>query len=128
MLHAVDMKSGEVAWEVPLGMMADVTKVPSPGRWGSPNLGGPLITGGLVFIGATMDRRFRAFDLTTGDLVWKVKLPASAQSSPMTYRARPGGRQFIVLTAGGHDGMRSSLGDHIIAYALPGPATLDVAR
>ncbi len=118
-LHAVDMNSGEVAWEVPLGTITDITTVPSPGAWGSPNLGGPLVTGGLIFIGATMDKRFRAFDLTTGEVVWKAKLPASAQSSPMTYRARPGGRQFVVINVGGHDGTKSSLGDHVIAYALP---------
>lgn len=127
-LHAVDMNSGEVAWEVPLGTMTDITKVPSPGRWGSPNLGGPLVTGGLVFIGATMDRRFRAFDLTTGEVVWKTKLPASAQSSPMTYRARPGARQFVVITVGGHDGVGSSLGDHVIAYALPSTVDPEVVR
>ena len=119
MLHAVDMRNGTVAWEVPLGSLTDVTKIPSPGRWGSVNLGGPLVTGGLIFIGATMDRRLRAFDLATGDLVWKTTLPASAQSSPLTYRARPGGRQFVVIAAGGHDGIRSRLGDHVIAYALP---------
>ena len=124
----MDMRSGEVAWEVPLGKMTDITKVPSPGRWGSPNLGGPLITGGLVFIGATMDRRFRAFDLATGETVWTAKLPASAQSSPMTYRAHPGGRQFVVINAGGHDGVGSSLGDHVIAYALPSAATSEVVR
>ncbi len=124
----MDMRSGEVAWEVPLGTMTDVTKVPTPARWGSPNLGGPLITGGLVFIGATMDRRFRAFDLATGEVVWTTKLPASAQSSPMTYRAHPGGRQFVVITAGGHDGARSSLGDYVIAFALPNASTFGAVR
>lgn len=124
----MDMRSGEVAWEVPLGKITDVTKVPSPGRWGSPNLGGPLITGGLIFIGATMDRRFRAFDLTTGEVVWTTKLPASAQSSPMTYRARPGGRQYVVINAGGHDGIQSSLGDYVIAYALPSTVAPGVVR
>ena len=75
-----------------------------------------------------MDRRFRAFDLATGDVVWKTKLPASAQSSPMTYRAKPGGRQFVVIAAGGHDGLKSSLGDHVIAYALPNTLTPEVIR
>ena len=124
----MDMRSGEIAWEVPLGKITDVTKVPSPGRWGSPNLGGPLITGGLIFIGATMDRRFRAFDLVTGEVVWTAKLPASAQSSPMTYRARPGGRQYVVINVGGHDGVQSSLGDYVIAYALPSTVAPGVVR
>jgi quinoprotein glucose dehydrogenase len=66
-----------------------------------------------------MDRRLRAFDLETGDLLWTARLPASAQASPMTYRSRPGGRQFVVVSAGGHSAMGSSLGDHIVAYALP---------
>jgi quinoprotein glucose dehydrogenase len=119
MLHAVDMRTGDLAWEVPLGRLTDLTRVPTPMRWGSPNLGGPLVTGGVVFIGATMDRRLRAFDLRSGELLWTARLPASAQSSPLTYRARPGGRQFVVVAAGGHSGMGSSLGDHVIAYALP---------
>ena len=119
MLHAIDMSTGEVAWEVPLGTMTDITRVPTPGRWGSPNLGGPLVTGGLVFIAATLDRRIRAFELATGRKVWTAKLPASALASPLTYRARPDGRQLIVVAAGGHDGIGSSLGDWLIAYALP---------
>jgi quinoprotein glucose dehydrogenase len=119
MLHALNMRTGELAWEVPLGRLTDLTKVPTPMTWGSPNLGGPLVTGGVVFIGATMDRRLRAFDLRSGALLWTARLPASAQSSPLTYRARPGGRQFVVVAAGGHSGMGSSLGDHLIAYALP---------
>ncbi|MDP2957236.1 MAG: PQQ-binding-like beta-propeller repeat protein, partial [Longimicrobiales bacterium] len=119
MLHAVDLQTGEVAWEVALGSATDLTKIPVPFELGSPNMGGPLITGGLVFIGATMDRRIRAFDLVSGDLLWQARLPASAQSTPMTYRARPGGRQFVVVAAGGHAGMQSSLGDHIVAFALP---------
>jgi len=128
MLHALDLRSGELLWEVPLGMLRDVTKVPTPKGWGSPNLGGPLITGGLVFIGASMDRRLRAFDLKTGEVLWSERLPASMQSSPMTYRAREGGRQFVVVAAGGHDGIRSSLGDHVIAFALPEAAYQDSDR
>ena len=119
MLHAVDLRTGALVWEVPLGRLSDITGVPTPMAWGSPNLGGPLVSGGLVFIGATMDRKLRAFDLSSGKLLWTGKLPASAQSSPLTYRARPGGRQLVVIAAGGHSGMGSSLGDHIVAYALP---------
>jgi quinoprotein glucose dehydrogenase len=121
MLHAVDMHTGEVAWEVPLGQMTDLTGVPTPRAWGSANLGGPLVSGGLVFIAAAMDRRIRAFDLASGALAWQAELPASAQATPMTYRARPGGRQYLVIAAGGHDGLRSTLGDHLVAFALPAP-------
>jgi quinoprotein glucose dehydrogenase len=122
MLHAVDLRTGRLAWEIPLGTITDITRVPTPRRWGSPNLGGPLVAGNLVFIAATMDRRLRAVDLATGAELWSAKLPASAQASPMTYRARPGGRQFVVIAAGGHDGVGSSLGDHVVAFALPLPA------
>jgi quinoprotein glucose dehydrogenase len=119
MLHAIDMSTGEVAWEVPLGTMTDITRVPTPAGWGSPNLGGPLVTGGLVFIAATMDRRIRAFELATGREVWTAKLPASALASPLTYRAGSDGRQLVVVAAGGHDGIGSSLGDWLVAFALP---------
>jgi quinoprotein glucose dehydrogenase len=120
MLHAVDAASGLVRWEVPLGTVQDVSIVPSPNRWGSVNLGGPVITGGLVFIAAAMDHRLRAFDLATGALRWEAVLPASAQATPMTYRATAGGRQYLVVAAGGHHGMRSKRGDYVVAFALPG--------
>lgn len=121
MLHAVDLQTGILLWEVPLGTLQDLARVPTPPSWGSPNLGGPLLTGGLVFIGASMDRRLRAFDVASGEVVWTDRLPASVQSSPMTYRARPGGRQFLVVTAGGHASLGSALGDYVIAYSLPSP-------
>jgi len=119
MLHAVDTRTGAVRWEVPFGTSRDLTKVPVPFELGSVNLGGPLITGGLVFIGATMDRRIRAYDLATGSLVWEHGLPASAQATPLTYRARVGGRQYVVIAAGGHAALGSSLGDAVVAFALP---------
>jgi quinoprotein glucose dehydrogenase len=126
MLHAVDARTGLVRWEVPLGAVRDVAPLPAPTRWGSANLGGPLVSGGLVFIAATMDRRIRAFELQSGDLMWEGALPASAQAAPMTYRARDGGRQFVVVAAGGHHGLRSSRGDHVVAFALPRPDGLTV--
>jgi quinoprotein glucose dehydrogenase len=119
-LVAVDLDDGHVRWDVPLGTMSDVAHVPLPRSWGSPSLGGPLVTaGGLVFIAATMDRRLRAFDTENGKQVWEMALPASAQATPMTYRVRPDGRQFIVLAVGGHHLMHTTLGDYLIAYALP---------
>jgi quinoprotein glucose dehydrogenase len=118
-LHAVDTATGDVRWEVPLGTLRDLAVLPTPKKWGAVNLGGSLITGGLVFIAATPDRRIRAFDLATGARRWESTLPASGQATPMTYRARAGGRQYLVIAAGGHDGMGSRRGDHIVAYALP---------
>jgi quinoprotein glucose dehydrogenase len=119
-LVAVDLDDGRVRWEIPFGTMSDVAHLPSPRSWGSPSLGGPLVTaGGLVFIAATMDHQLRAFDTENGKQVWETQLPASAQASPMSYRVRPDGRQFIVIAAGGHHLMRTKLGDYLIAYALP---------
>ena len=111
-LVGVDLASGKKAWEVPLGNHAD-GKVA-----GSPNLGGPIATAGkLVFIGATVEKAFRAFDVETGELLWRAELPAGARATPITYRA--GGRQFVVVSAGGGDLFGE--GDYLIAFALPRP-------
>ena len=119
-LSAVDVTTGEVKWEVPLGTLRDLTWFPTPSTWGSPTLGGPLATaGGVVFIAAAMDHTLRAFDIETGRELWHASLPASAQATPMSYRARVGGKQFIVISAGGHQEMHSRLGDYIVAFTLP---------
>jgi quinoprotein glucose dehydrogenase len=119
-LIAVDVASGTIRWEVPLGSMSDLSPMAEATEWGSITLGGPLVTAsGLVFIGATMDRRFRAFDVTSGALLWSAALPASAQATPMTFRATPEGRQYVVIAAGGHAVMGSTLGDYVLAFALP---------
>lgn len=119
-LVAIDLDDGHVRWEKPLGTMSDFAHLPAPHSWGSPSLGGPLVTsGGLVIIAAAMDHHLRAFDTDDGKLLWETELPASAQATPMTYRVRPNGRQFIVIAAGGHHLMRTRLGDYLIAYALP---------
>jgi quinoprotein glucose dehydrogenase len=68
-----------------------------------------------------MDRTFRAFDAETGDVLWKTLLPTSAHATPMTYRVRPDGRQFVVVAAGGHYPLGSPSDDVLIAYALPEP-------
>jgi quinoprotein glucose dehydrogenase len=117
---AIEIATGEVKWEVPLGSMSDLTQLADATEWGSIALGGPLITAsGLVFVGASMDRRLRAFDTSSGRMLWSAALPASAQATPMTYRASRGGRQYIVIAAGGHAVMGSALGDYLIAFALP---------
>jgi quinoprotein glucose dehydrogenase len=84
---------------------------------GSPNLGGAIVTAsGLAFIGATLDRQLRAFDVATGRELWRGALPAGAKATPMTYRA--GGRQFVAIAAGG-DGDAFGRGDEVVAFALP---------
>jgi len=119
-LVAIDLDDGHVRWEKPLGTMSDFAHLPAPHSWGAPSLGGPLVTsGGLVIIAAAMDHHLRAFDTDNGTQLWEAELPASAQATPMTYRVRPNGRQYIVIAAGGHHLMRTRLGDYLIAYALP---------
>jgi quinoprotein glucose dehydrogenase len=120
-LAAIDMVSGEVRWEVPLGTMRDLVHIPTPRAWGSLNLGGPVVSGGLVFIGATMDRRIRAFEILSGRMVWEAEVPASIQSTPTFYENTSDGRQMLVVAAGGHSQFRTALGDYVIAYALPKP-------
>ena len=74
--------------------------------------------GGLVFISAAGDSTLRAFDVETGKLLWGGDLPASAQATPMTYRTHSG-KQFVVIAAGGHSGLRTKMGDYVVAFALP---------
>ncbi|UCC70981.1 MAG: pyrroloquinoline quinone-dependent dehydrogenase [Gemmatimonadota bacterium] len=119
-LVAIDIDEGSVRWDVPLGTIRDIAPVPMPIQWGTPNLGGPIVTaGGLVFVGAAMDDYLRAFDSETGEEVWKGRLPAGGQATPMTYRIRPDGKQFVVIAAGGHGGLDTTLGDYLVAFALP---------
>jgi quinoprotein glucose dehydrogenase len=110
--EAVDLFSGKQVWDVPLGTMI-------PGKQtGSINLGGPMITaGGLVFTSAGMDLYLYAFDIETGNPLWKYQLPAGGQATPMTYTFH--GKQYVVIAAGGHGKLRTKQGDYILAFALP---------
>jgi len=120
-LAAVDAGTGKIRWQVPLGTIRELAPVPLPIHWGTPTLGGPLTTAGCVtFIGATMDSTFHAFDTETGRELWHTTAPASAIATPMTYRARAGGRQYVVVAAGGHGKIKGiKLGDSVVAFALP---------
>ena len=118
LLHAIDMNSGEVAWESVLGTTEEIAPLGLALHTGTPNLGGPLVTaGGLVFISATMDYYLRAFDAKTGAELWWGKLPAGGQAGPMSYNY--GDRQYVVIAAGGHKEFQTRKGDYVIAYALP---------
>ncbi len=117
---AVELATGEVKWEVPLGTVRDIAPIPLPIRFGTPNLGGPIVTaGGLVFIGAASDDFLRAFDVDTGKELWKGRLPAGGQAIPMTYRLSGDARQFVVIAAGGHGRLGTTIGDSLVAFALP---------
>jgi quinoprotein glucose dehydrogenase len=117
-LTAVDLTSGEIKWEVPLGQIPQVAMLPKSDEWGSINLGGGIVTaGGLVFIAAAMDTYLRGFDVETGKEIWKAPLPASAQATPMTYQVN--GKQYLVICAGGHGKLGTKMGDSVVAFALP---------
>jgi quinoprotein glucose dehydrogenase len=117
-LHAVDLASGEILWESTLGTTRDQAPFPIWLPLGAPNLGGSIVTaGGLVFIGATTDRFLRAFDARTGEELWTRRLPFTANATPMTYRLRPDGPQYLVVASGGHGWSRP--GDALLAFALP---------
>jgi quinoprotein glucose dehydrogenase len=118
-LVAVDLAHGTIRWRAALGTTVERLPMGAPVLRGTPNLGGLLVTaGGLVFIASAIDNYVRAFDVETGAELWRSRLPAGGQATPMTYRL-PDGRQFIVIAAGGHGKLGTKLGDSLIAYALP---------
>jgi quinoprotein glucose dehydrogenase len=119
-LHAIDTRTGRILWEVPIGTTQDL--VPGSqlflGGTGIPNFGGPLATAsGLVFLGATLDDYLRAFDGATGKELWRGRLPAGGQATPMTYVWK--GRQYVVIASGGHNKSGTKRGDQTVAFALP---------
>jgi glucose dehydrogenase len=117
-LVAVDVHRAEIAWRVPLGEFADL-KTRGIGGTGTLSMGGSIATAsGLVFIGGTIDKRFRAFDAGTGALLWETALDAAAHATPMTYLGRDG-RQYVAIAAGGSGILRSERGSKIVAFALP---------
>src|SRR5690625_965457 len=119
-LTAIDLVRGEVLWETTLGTTQDLAPAPLWLHLGAPNTGGPLISDSqLVFIGAAADGYLRAFDLESGEELWRDRLPAGGQATPMTYRVASDPRQFVVISAGGHAHLGSRLGDAVVAYALP---------
>jgi quinoprotein glucose dehydrogenase len=117
---AVDLQGGTILWETALGSVHEMGPVTAPFHieWGTPNLGGGIGTAGdLFFIGATMDRQIRAFDVKNGETLWQHTLPVDATATPMTYEYN--GRQYVVINAGGHHMFGRDYGDYLYAFALP---------
>jgi quinoprotein glucose dehydrogenase len=116
-MSGVDLNTNRIVWKHKVGTTRD-SVVPLPFKLGMPMLGGTMATaGGVTFLTATMDDYIRAFDVTTGRMLWQARLPAGGQSTPMTYAQN--GRQYVVTAAGGHGSFGTKLGDYVIAYALP---------
>ena len=117
-LSAINLNTGEYAWKIALGEYPELA-AKGLKNTGTENYGGPLVTnGGLVFIGATnYDRKFRAFDKSTGELLWETTLPFAGNATPITYELN--GRQFVVIAAGGGKDLKSKSGGVYVAFALP---------
>jgi quinoprotein glucose dehydrogenase len=118
---ALDLNGGKILWRTPLGTLV-------PGHHsGAVTVGGPIVTaGGLVFTGGGSEPLLHAFDAATGQELWEGTLPAAAQSTPMTYEM--GGRQYVVIAAGGHMTLAPTLSDAVVAFALPVPTPLRGAQ
>jgi quinoprotein glucose dehydrogenase len=121
-LNAINLNTGEYVWKIPFG---EYPELASKGvkNTGTENYGGPIVTaGGLLFIGATdFDKKFRAFDKSTGELLWEASLPFSGNATPATYEVN--GRQFVVIAAGGGKDPKSPSGGVYVAFALPQEST-----
>ena len=118
-LNAIDLNTGEYKWKINFGEYPELA-AKGMKNTGSENYGGPIVTaGGLLFIGATnYDKKFHAFDKSTGELLWETALPYAGNATPITYAVN--GRQYIVIAAGGGKDPRSPSGGMYVAFALPG--------
>jgi quinoprotein glucose dehydrogenase len=117
-LHALDLATGELVWQVPLGNAPQLAERGITGT-GTPNLGGAIATAsGLVFIAASNDSRIRAFDASKGRVLWEAPLPASGHATPLTYRGPASGRQFLVIAAGGGGRFSTTVSDAVVAFTL----------
>ncbi|MFC6619801.1 membrane-bound PQQ-dependent dehydrogenase, glucose/quinate/shikimate family [Novosphingobium panipatense] len=116
----IDLVTGKKVWQHRNGTTRDQSPIPLPFKMGVPSLGGPIVTaGGVAFLGSALDYYLRAYDVTTGEVLWRGRLPAGGQATPMSYWSAESGRQFVVIAAGGHGSLGTKAGDSIVAYALP---------
>ena len=119
-LSAIDLNQGLIAWQVPFGTYPEIEGQAPTGTF---NMGGPVVTaGGLVFLGGSMDEKFRAFDKETGEVLWEAKLPAGGYATPAVYAVDD--RQYVVIGAGGGGKPGTRTGDAYVAFALPEEGTV----
>lgn len=120
-LAAVDLESGNILWQHPLGTLENMAPWPLHHFFGSAiEMGGPMVTAsGIIFIAATSDSYFRAFDIDDGEELWRDKLPTTGNSVPMSYQYQ--GHQYVVVAAGGHFTSPEPSGDYVVAYRLEDP-------
>jgi quinoprotein glucose dehydrogenase len=117
-LVAIHADNGDLAWRVPLGDLREPSAITADAPTGAPNLGGPVTTQtGVVFIGATLDGYFRAFDTRTGREIWKARLPTSARATPLLFTTQQN-VQMVAIAAGGHDSSLSKLDTKLVVFAL----------
>jgi quinoprotein glucose dehydrogenase len=118
----MDLTTGKVVWKHRNGTIRDNSPFELPFKLGVPSLGGPIVTaGGVAFLSSTLDNYVRAYSVTSGKPLWRARLPAGGQATPMTYQGADG-RQYVVVVAGGHGSLGTTAGDDVIAYALPNPS------
>src|SRR5690606_36677224 len=112
----VDLTTDDIAWMHRNGTVRDSSPLPLPFRMGAPSLGGPLLTGGgVAFLSGTLDYYLRAYDLANGKELWRGRLPAGGQATPVTYTGEDG-RQYVVVAAGGHGSLGTKAGDAVMAF------------
>ncbi|WP_250510935.1 glucose/quinate/shikimate family membrane-bound PQQ-dependent dehydrogenase [Caballeronia sp. GACF4] len=114
----VDLRTGGIAWQHKNGTIRDSAPLPIPMPLGVPSLGGTMVTaGGVAFLTGTLDQYVRAYDVRDGHKLWEARLPAGGQATPMSY-ADASGKQYVLVTAGGHGSLGTKAGDYVIAYTL----------
>ncbi len=114
----IDLNKGKVVWKHKNGTSRDSSPLPIGLPIGVPSMGGSIVTAsGLGFLSGTLDQYLRAYDVNTGKELWKSRLPAGGQATPMTYTGKDG-KQYVLVTAGGHGSLGTKMGDYVIAYKL----------
>ncbi|MEN8624792.1 membrane-bound PQQ-dependent dehydrogenase, glucose/quinate/shikimate family [Psychrobacter proteolyticus] len=117
-IAGADLATGDIAYQRKNGTVQDLSPIPIKLELGVPGIGGPIITkGGVAFLSAATENNFRAYDLKNGDVLWNVRIPAGGQATPMTY-LNSKNEQMVVLVAGGHGSVGTTIGDYVLAYKL----------